>query len=166
MSKKNGKTTQNGQTTDSDGGHATKDSGDPNGGSASDPNGDSGYSDGADNGGDNADNGADNADKSGDKSGDPHHNDPPKKASSCKSDGSPKKADQRDCPSDSGSAKKGKDSGNGRDSGSDNGKDSGSDNGKDSGRDKAKKGDNGDSNDDPCADGGKGFIDRIGCRVK
>ena len=83
-----------------------------------------------------------------------------------KVDGSPKKADQRDCPSDSGSAKKGKDSGNGRDSGSDNSKDSGSDNGKDSGRDKAKKGDNGDSDDDPCADGGKGFIDRIGCRVK
>src|SRR5439155_1996610 len=116
----------------------------------------------ADNG-DNADNGdsagnADNGDDSSDASGnDPGHNDPPKKAPACKSDGSPKRADEKDCPNESASSKKGKDTE--KDAGKDTGKDSGKDKG-----DKAKKGDA--DNGDPCESGGKGWMNKVNCALR
>jgi hypothetical protein len=102
----------------SQGGKVTKDSGDSDGSSADND------SDSADNG----DNGSD----------DPHHGDPPRKPSACKSDGSPKRADQRDCGGESAGPKKDKPGKNG-----------------------AKEG-----NDDPCANGGKGWFNRASCALR
>ncbi|HEV3365733.1 MAG TPA: hypothetical protein VG795_16645 [Acidimicrobiia bacterium] len=79
-----------------------------------------------------------------DSDDDPGHNDPPTNASSCKSDGSPKRADQRDCPDNS---KK--------------------DRAKDSSRDRKDSSDSPSDDDDPCKDGGRGsFTHRLGCAVR